>query len=226
MAIRRKTQAKKRSQPAMRQAKKSISHTGTASVKTSKQPSEARQFSFSRQHVATREFVLPLRKIMREESSVTYCRINPAIQLYQALVFFIAFAIFLAIAIFAGSLASGLRMPSTLVVAGLIFLSLPFFVSWGIEIAYLPETFRFSLQQRRLFVRHGAIVPSIDIVPYENVQDAQVIQGIVERIFGMASVLVSTPAGTVYLLGIPLDAAQDFRKDLMSLAKMHRGLAE
>jgi len=178
------------------------------------------------EHLKTRDFFLPLRKLMINESATTYARINPAIQFYQAVVFFIVFAIFLIVSVFAGSIASGIHAPSALVVISLIFLALPFFLAWGIEIAFLPETFRFSLQQEYVFVRHGAIVPSFDLVPYENVQDAQVSQGIVERIFNMATVYVSTPAGMVSIFGISLEDAQEFRKDLLALAKAHRGMAE
>lgn len=179
-----------------------------------------------RQHLETRDFFLPFRKLMVRESATTYARINPAFQFYQAIVFFMVFSIYLVVCVIAGGLAGAIHAQPAMAVASMIFLALPFFAAWGAEIAFLPETFRFSLQQDFMFVRHGAIVPSFDLVPYENVQDAQVSQGIVERIFGMATIDVSTPAGTVSVFGISLDSAQEFRKDLLALAKTHRGMAE
>ncbi|HQT44402.1 MAG TPA: PH domain-containing protein, partial [Candidatus Micrarchaeota archaeon] len=116
--------------------------------------------------------------------------------------------------------------PSAYAILAGPLLALPFFLAWAAEIIFIRKTFRFSLQKGFLFVRSGSINPNYEIVPYENVQDAQVSQGIFERIFGIANVYVSTPAGTVPVFGIKLESAQEFRKDLLALAKMHRGMAE
>ncbi len=163
---------------------------------------------------------------MPDESSTTYCEISRALQAYQAVFFAIVLAIFLALAGFLASMAPSVRISSALAFLLLAFLALPFFAAWAVEIFFIRKTFRFSLQKGFLFVRSGSINPNYEIVPYENVQDAQVSQGIFERMFGIANVYVSTPAGTAPVFGIKLASAQEFRKDLLALAKMHRGMAE
>ncbi len=163
---------------------------------------------------------------MDNECSLTYSRLHPVGQQIGAVMFLAVLAVFLAIAFLISSFASALQIPFTLAFASLLFIALPFFLSWAIEIFLMLDSFRFSLQQECVFVRRGAISPTYDVVPYENVQDAQVSQGPIQRMVGAATIIVSTPASSVIIPNAMLNDAQDFKNELLALAKIHKGMAE
>ena len=163
---------------------------------------------------------------MEAESGETYAKIHPVAQWVTALLLLIILAIYVAAGLFVLSTASQLHIPSSFTLFALIFLPLPYLAASAIGLRYMLETYRFSLQQEFLFVRSGTINPTYTAVPYENVQDAQVAQGFVDRLFGIAHVVVSTPASSVYVSNIALATAQQFREELLTLAKMHKGMAE
>ncbi|MCX8195330.1 MAG: PH domain-containing protein [Candidatus Micrarchaeota archaeon] len=167
----------------------------------------------------------PTTKIMQKESELTYAPIHFLAQLIRAIWFLLITGIAL-ILVFGIAISSAAPVPFWAVVVATIFLLLPWVISEAIEIRYLPDTYRFSLQEEFLFIRSGAIGAEYELIPYENIQDVQLSQELVAKIFGVASVAVSTPASTVFISFLNPKVARKFREDLLTLVKMHKGMAE
>lgn len=167
----------------------------------------------------------PIRKIMLDESSKTYANIHPFALAGSVIFLLVSLLVYIGIALAIATSISGI-VPAWLSLSAAIFLLLPWFLAVVIETILLLSSFRFSLQQEYLFVRAGAISPAYHMIPYENVQDTQVMQGVIQRALGIATVVVSTPANTVFIQDISLEEAQKFREDLLTLARMHKNMAE
>lgn len=58
------------------------------------------------------------------------------------------------------------------------------------------KKFKFRLEKTHLFVRKGVITYSYTLIPYENIQDIHVVQGYLDRLFGMWSVSIFTATAT------------------------------
>lgn len=180
----------------------------------------------------------PVRRIMAEESEKTYAMIDPMAQKLAvlgllaggALSAFLIFAIFmplLAMPLLGAAQSGGMGFGP----AAFVFLAAAIILSVGLLEAYITiknmlVTYRFSLQDEYIFVRAGTINPAYHMIPYENVQDAQVSQDILLKMFNLASVSVSTPASTMVITPLPLDVANKFRQDVLSLVQLHKGMAE
>ena len=163
---------------------------------------------------------------MVPETEQTYAQISVVNQILAFLFFLFLLAIaVIFIAIVTGILAA-MGANAAIVALCLLFLAAPLLIDSGMEAFYTLDSFRFSLQKEFAIVRAGAISPSYEMVPYENVQDAQVAQGLIDRIFGLATVTISTPASNLLVPGIKLDVARKFREDLLSLSRMHKHMAE
>ena len=132
----------------------------------------------------------------------------------------------ISLAIFAALFANAAQISPWLSGLLVLFLAAPWLASLALGAWFIIDTYRFSLQDEFLFARSGVINPTYHVVPYENIQDAQVAQGFFERIFGIASVVVSTPASTVMLYAFDLADARKFREELLTLANLHRNMAE
>ena len=84
------------------------------------------------------------------------------------------------------------------------------------------QRFRFSLQQRRLWLRSGVLFHREKSIPLARIQHVDVSRGPLERMFGLARVTVFTAGGRLATAQIPgLGAA---RADLLRLALL--GAAE
>jgi len=177
-------------------------------------------------HIELQASVLPIRKILQSESRLTYVKVHPIAQWVAVAGFLVILIVIIGIALFAAVFASSVNFSPWLAGLSVLFLAAPWLASLAIESRYMLETYRFSLQDEFLFIRSDVITPVYHIVPYENIQDAQVTQGFFDRIFGIASVVVSTPANTVQILSFNLPEAQKFREELLTLANLHRNMAE
>ncbi|VVC02123.1 Bacterial PH domain protein [uncultured archaeon] len=162
----------------------------------------------------------PVRKILHEECSKTYAPIQPVWQLVRG-VWLLGLIIIFLICSLVSAAAVGPVGPLLAVI-----LFAPLILAEGIEVWQALDTYRFSLQPEYVFVRAGAINPHYHLLPYENIQDAQVDQGLLERIFGVASVVVSTPASEARIPFLKMEDAKKFSHDVLTLARTHKNLAE
>ena len=180
----------------------------------------------------------PMRRIMAPESEKTYAMLDPMTQKLavlgllagSALSVFVLLAIFMPLAampLLANAQSGGIGFGP----AAFIFLAAAIILSTGIAEAYITIknmliTYRFSLQNEYIFMRTGTINPAYHMIPYENIQDAQVSQDILLKMFNLASVTVSTPASTLVVSPLPLGVANRFRQDVLTQVRLHKGMAE
>jgi membrane protein YdbS with pleckstrin-like domain len=163
---------------------------------------------------------------MEEECSITYANPHPISQITRFFSFLVILTIYAALVLLCALAAPPFGYSPFHVIAAGTFLALPWAASEAIEILFLISTFRFSLQPEYFFLRRGAIDPKYHMIPYENIQDAQVSQHILGRLLGLATVVVSTPAGSEAVPDLPLPVAQKFREELLELSRLHKGMAE
>ena len=180
----------------------------------------------SHQYVLPEAAPWPKAKIMQQESEKTYARLHPITQWWAilgfAIVLFVLALLWLLVAI-ALSAFPGALWFLTIAAA---FLAFPSLAAYAINTLHMLRTYRFSLQEQFLFVRSGTINPTYHMIPYENIQDAQVSQGLLDGLFNVAAVTVSTPASSLTIYALGKNDAQKFREDLLSLARMHKNMAE
>jgi len=162
----------------------------------------------------------PVRKILVEECSQTYAPIQPAWRWVRG----IGLA-FLLVLFIIGSLLSAAAI-GWLGPLALLLLMGPLMLAEALETWKVLDTYRFSLQPTHVFVRSGAINAHYHLLPYENIQDAQMDQGLLERVFGVASVVVSTPASEARIPFLKIEDAKRFQQDVLSRARMHKHMAE
>jgi membrane protein YdbS with pleckstrin-like domain len=170
-------------------------------------------------------FSFPIRKIFIEESSRTYCMLNKthlyAIGLTSNILFSL---VMLGISLFFFTIITVLNIPIALIML-LIVCTLPILISL-IDTYYFPMTFRFNLQKEFLFIRRGVISPRYFLLPYENIQDAQISDTLIDPIFKTSTIVVSTPADSLVIPAVPKEHAKAFRDKLLNLVKEHKDLAE
>ena len=80
------------------------------------------------------------------------------------------------------------------------------------------DSYRFILEDQYLIIRSGVFTENITMTPYPNIQDVHIVQGIVERIFGIWSIHVFTATtGSLDSVVIPFlgDSASPFREELL-----------
>lgn len=176
-------------------------------------------------YIRPHEVGFPISKILSKEAETTYCPIHPAAKYTRLFTFIVIMAFYASISLAAVFAASPV-FPAWAGLLCAIAIALPFALSELVEIMFLLETYRFSLQQEYLFVRTGAIDPKYELIPYENIQDAQVSQGLVDKLFNVSSVVVSTPASSLFIPFLGNENAKKFREDLMTLAQLHKNMAE
>ncbi len=180
----------------------------------------------------------PIRKILENEGEKTYAPIHPLAQILSIIGFILGQALvlgFLLIVliilvpipqIIPGSQdAAGIALIAFVLLSLAILLSVAW-ISAFINISKMLITYRFSLQDEYIFVRKGTINPAYHMIPYENVQDAQVRQDVLLKMFNLASVSISTPASSVTVSPLPLETANKFKEDVLTLSRLHRGMAE
>jgi membrane protein YdbS with pleckstrin-like domain len=109
----------------------------------------------------------------------------------------------------------------------LIPLTLPLGAWYGNE--YLKR-FRFRLERAHLFVRRGVIIYAYTLIPYENIQDVHVVQGYLERLFGVWSVIVFTATasarGSETVPGLSREGAENLRKAIFQKIKEAKHVAD
>jgi len=114
------------------------------------------------------------------------------------------------------------RMSETLILSIALFpliallpLSIPFTIWYGREFI---RTFRFRLDGTHLMVRKGVFKRSYTLIPYENIQDVHVVQGFVERMFGIWHIGIFTATaslrGSERILGLRQEEAQRLKSEL------------
>jgi membrane protein YdbS with pleckstrin-like domain len=159
----------------------------------------------------------PIKKIMESECSKTYADLNFMQQVYAFLPPLLVGVLVLVVVIF-------LMLANLWLYAFFaLFLAAPLFIGLTLEAIYYLDTYRFSLQEEYLFIRAGVVSPTYHLIPYENIQDAQIS---FDRIFGFTKVFVSTPATSISTFFKKKEDAEKFREDLLSLARMHKNMAE
>ncbi len=79
------------------------------------------------------------------------------------------------------------------------------------------RTTRFDVQNDDLVIEHGILTRVRTVIPYRRIQHTDVVQGVVERFFGLARLIVYT-AGTrtaaTIIPGLSLIYAEDLRNHL------------
>lgn len=170
-------------------------------------------------------FSFPIKKIFTQESSRTYCRLNKTHLYATGLLGWLIFSlIMLTIASFFFTLITAFNIPIALLML-LIVGAVPLITSF-IDIYYFPNTFRFNLQKEFLFIRRGVISPKYFLLPYENIQDAQISETLTDPLFKTSTIVVSTPADSLTIPAVPKEHAKTFRDKLLELVKIHKDLAE
>ncbi len=177
----------------------------------------------------------PPRKILVKECSAKHATPNGgAIFVERALMFLFA-AVFLcaiagaavgAVSFAAFLLGAGIGEIAAPGIAAFLLLAVPGLAFVAIEGIYYVRTFRFSLQDELVFSRSGVISPGYTMIPYENVQDVQLSEGLLEKLTRTASVTITTPASTLKVPYLERELAKGLRLELLARAEKHRGLAE
>ncbi len=85
------------------------------------------------------------------------------------------------------------------------------------------KRFRFRLDPSHLFVRRGVILYAYTLIPYENIQDVHVVQGYLDRLFGVWSVIVFTATasdrGSETVPCLSREGAESLRKSVFARIK-------
>lgn len=109
-----------------------------------------------------------------------------------------------------GWLVGGLLLS---VVFAVLLLPVGFFYSW----LYVSR-FVYTLEEKCLLVRKGAIIYGYTLIPYENVQDVHVVQSFTGRVLGVWSVIIftatATSAGSEHIFGLGKETAERFKEKL------------
>lgn len=92
-------------------------------------------------------------------------------------------------------------------------------VGWTLVSAPLGHrVWRFSIDDRLLVARYGIIIRQEKVIPTNRLQHVDLVRGPIERLFGLATLVVHT-AGTeavaFRLPGLALDRAQDLRDRIL-----------
>lgn len=92
------------------------------------------------------------------------------------------------------------RLFSTLMISIVLFplivlLPLTLVVTGYYAMEY-QKRLRFRMEDTHFFVRRGVILYAYTLIPYENIQDIHVVQGWLEQLFGIWSVVVFTATTT------------------------------
>lgn len=85
------------------------------------------------------------------------------------------------------------------------------------------KRFIFRFDDTHFFVRKGVILYSYTLIPYENIQDVHVIQGLVERLFGVWSVIIFTATtssrGAETVPGLSREGAERLKETIFKKIK-------
>ncbi len=81
---------------------------------------------------------------------------------------------------------------------------------------------RYHLSSEFLTIAHGIIWRKHIVVPFIRVQNTDTKQGPILRLFGLASVTVSTAAGSIEIPGLRADEAESVRDRAAELARIAR----
>lgn len=81
---------------------------------------------------------------------------------------------------------------------------------------------RYQLSPEFLTIAHGIIWRKHMVVPFIRVQNTDTQQGPILRFFGLASVTVSTAAGSIEIPGLRADEAEEVRDRAAELARIAR----
>lgn len=133
----------------------------------------------------------------------------------------LAFPILAGVALYcAGAFFGG---PEALRIVGLAVVTV--FGLWGLWwILTTPRRTRalgYALESNHLMARRGIVFRSMSSMPYGRIQYVDVDSGPLERMCGVARLTVrtaGTTTGTMVLFGIPLNAAEELRADLVRRA--------
>ena len=107
------------------------------------------------------------------------------------------------------------------VLAMLAFLLLRTFLSALFTVVSV-KNLGYLLREHDLSHRRGAIVKSVDTVPFIRVQHVRVAQGAIDRAFGLARLEVNSAGPNLYLAGLKLDDAERLRSIVVERAgQMH-----
>jgi uncharacterized protein len=132
-------------------------------------------------------------------------------------------------AYFMASECVGAAVLSLMVVAVVVFspgalpvlVLVPLMFALGAAYGFLYiSRFSFALERAYLFVRKGAFIHSYTLLPYENIQDIHVTQGVMERMFGLTRVIIFTAttsaAGAESIPGLGREDAEALKEGLFA----------
>jgi len=102
-------------------------------------------------------------------------------------------------------------------------------VGAGYGVLYL-KTYLFTLEDGYFFVRRGVWVHSYTLIPYENIQDIHVVQGIIERLLGLTTLTIFTAttsgAGAESVPWLPRESAEKIKTALFKRMKEGRNVTD
>ena len=88
-------------------------------------------------------------------------------------------------------------------------------VPWGFLLWFQRRNYRDALDGAQLYIRSGWWRQRLEIAPQVKVQTAEVTQGPIARLQGLASVNFGIAGGTLEMIALPLQTARDIRDAVM-----------
>ena len=113
-------------------------------------------------------------------------------------------------------------MPNSLLKLSLYAVPLVYVILKVIYLWFYFKKFRFRFEEGFFYVRKGVIGSAHRLLPYENIQDIHVVQGVIERLLGISSVIIftaTTSAGSEWIPGLSPAGAERLKTELFKKVK-------
>jgi len=68
----------------------------------------------------------------------------------------------------------------------------------GVMATKAYDNFSYQLQSDGVFIRSGIITKTQRIIPYKKIQNLTVVSGLLERKYGLSSIMIETAGGAIY----------------------------
>lgn len=93
------------------------------------------------------------------------------------------------------------------------------------EIAILPklrwQRWRYEITESEIDLQRGVFITERTLIPMTRVQHVDTIQGILMRRYGLATVVISTAAGSHEIPALSLEKANEVSQQIAKLAQVH-----
>ncbi|HYI24772.1 MAG TPA: PH domain-containing protein, partial [Thermomicrobiales bacterium] len=86
------------------------------------------------------------------------------------------------------------------------------------------RSWRYEIRADEVDLQHGVIVKTRQLVPMSRIQHVDTRRGVLQRRFGLASVVFYTAAGAMEIPALSLPMAAEVRNRIAELAKVHDDL--